>query len=39
MPDGIVKHVRIVSRAAQDAMGALEFVGAVMDVTVIKEVG
>jgi PAS domain S-box-containing protein len=38
MPDGSVKHLRVMACAEQSAMGALEFVGAVMDVTVIKEV-
>src|SRR5205809_3727752 len=33
MPDGIVKHVHIVARATKAESGAIEFVGAVMDVT------
>src|SRR5262245_27399727 len=33
MPDGLVKHGRVVARAVKDAAGKLEFVGAVMDVT------
>ena len=33
MPDGAVKHVRVVARAVRDTSGKLEFVGAVMDVT------
>src|SRR5437016_1847952 len=33
MPDGVVKHVRIVARATKPEPGAIEFVGAVMDVT------
>jgi PAS domain S-box-containing protein len=33
MPDGSVKHGRVVARAVKDAAGKLEFVGAVMDVT------
>jgi PAS domain S-box-containing protein len=37
MPDGSVKHVRIVAHAERDESGELEFVGAVMDVTVAKE--
>jgi PAS domain S-box-containing protein len=37
MPDGSVKHVRVVARPQRDASGELEFVGAVMDVTAAKE--
>jgi len=33
MPDGLVKHGRVVARAVKDPAGQLEFVGAVMDVT------
>ena len=33
MPDGQTKHVHVVARALRDGAGALEFVGAVMDVT------
>jgi PAS domain S-box-containing protein len=33
MPDGSIKHVHVVARALKDESGALEFVGAVMDVT------
>ena len=33
MPDGSVKHVRVVGHAKRDQSGELEFVGAVMDVT------
>jgi PAS domain S-box-containing protein len=33
MPDGSVKHVRIVAHALTDESGSVEFVGAVMDVT------
>src|SRR6266850_7091880 len=36
MPDGSVKHVHIVAHAERDELGELEFVGAVMDVTVTK---
>jgi PAS domain S-box-containing protein len=36
MPDGLVKHVHIVARAARVESGAVEFVGAVMDVTAQK---
>ena len=38
MPDASVKHVRIVAHAERDGTDRLEFIGAVMDVTVIKEV-
>ena len=37
MPDGSVKHVRIVAHAERGESAVLEFVGAVMDVTVAKE--
>src|SRR5437588_7187740 len=37
MPDGSVKHVHVVARALTDESGSIEFVGAVMDVTVAKE--
>jgi PAS domain S-box-containing protein len=33
MPDGSVRHVHIVARATKAGSGAIEFVGAVMDVT------
>src|SRR5437773_6165705 len=33
MPDGVVKHVRVVARATKAESGAIEFVGAVMDIT------
>jgi PAS domain S-box-containing protein len=33
MPDGSVKHVRILAQPAKIEVGALEFVGAVMDIT------
>ncbi|HEY4446781.1 MAG TPA: ATP-binding protein, partial [Steroidobacteraceae bacterium] len=33
MPDGSVKHLRVVARAVADESGTLEFVGAVMDIT------
>ena len=36
MPDGSVKHVHAVARAAKDASGNIEFVGAVTDVTATK---
>jgi PAS domain S-box-containing protein len=37
MPDGSVKYVHAVARAARDASGGIEFVGAVTDVTIAKE--
>jgi PAS domain S-box-containing protein len=37
MPDGSVKYVHAVARAVRNASGDLEFIGAVMDVTVAKE--
>jgi PAS domain S-box-containing protein len=37
MPDGAVKHLHIVAHAERDKSGELEFIGAVMDVTVAKE--
>jgi PAS domain S-box-containing protein len=37
MPDGSVKHVHVVAHAFSDESGSIEFVGAVMDVTVAKE--
>jgi PAS domain S-box-containing protein len=37
MPDGSIKHVRVVGHAQRDESGELEFVGAVMDVTAAKE--
>jgi PAS domain S-box-containing protein len=37
MPDGSVKCVHAVARAARDASGSIEFVGALTDVTVAKE--
>jgi len=37
MPDGSVKHVRIVGHAERDKSDEIEFVGAVMDVTAVKE--
>lgn len=38
MPNGSVKHVHVVAQALRDESGSLEFVGAVMDITVTKEV-
>src|SRR6266436_630908 len=37
MPDGSVKHVRVVAHAERGRRGELEFFGAVMDVTTAKE--
>jgi PAS domain S-box-containing protein len=37
MPDGSVKYVHAVARAAKDASGNVEFLGAVSDVTVARE--
>jgi PAS domain S-box-containing protein len=37
MPDGSVKYLRSVARAARDASGGIEFVGALTDVTIAKE--
>jgi PAS domain-containing protein len=37
MPDGSVKHVHALARAARGASGGTEFVGALTDVTVAKE--
>src|SRR5258705_4973480 len=33
IPDGFVKHVHVGAHASSDALGELEFVGAIMDVT------
>jgi PAS domain S-box-containing protein len=38
MPDGSVKYVHAVARAQRDASGNIEYVGAVTDVTVAREV-
>src|SRR5207302_3231849 len=37
IPDGSVKHVHVVAHALKDESGSVEFVGAVMDVTVAKQ--
>jgi PAS domain S-box-containing protein len=37
MPDGAIKHVRILAHAVTDERGGTEFVGAVMDVTAAKQ--
>jgi PAS domain S-box-containing protein len=37
MPDGSVKYVHAVAHAVRDAPGGIEFVGALMDVTVARE--
>jgi PAS domain S-box-containing protein len=36
LPDGAVKHVRVVARALRSEAGNVDFVGAVMDVTSIR---
>ena len=36
MPDGSIKHLRVVARVATDEPGVLQFVGAVMDVSAAK---
>ncbi len=38
MPNGMVKHVYIVARAIKAESGAIEFVGAVMDVTAQRKI-
>jgi PAS domain S-box-containing protein len=38
MPDGSLKHVHVVAHAQRDGSGELEFVGAVMDTTAVKDV-
>jgi PAS domain S-box-containing protein len=38
MPDGSLKHVHVVAHAQSDESGELEFVGAVMDTTAVKDV-
>jgi signal transduction histidine kinase len=37
MPDGRIKYIRVAGRAARDARGDTEFVGAVIDCTAAKE--
>ncbi len=37
MPDGAVKYVHAVARAARDASGGIEFVGAITDITIARE--
>jgi PAS domain S-box-containing protein len=37
MPDGSVRHIHVVARAARDELGSVEFLGAVMDVTPAKK--
>ena len=37
LPSGVIKHVRALAQAFQDASGNLEFVGAVTDVTKAKQ--
>ncbi len=38
MPDGAVKHIRALAHASRDESGAIQYVGAVMDVTAAKRV-
>jgi PAS domain S-box-containing protein len=37
LPDGSVKHVHVVARPQRDASGNVEFIGAVTDVTAMKQ--
>ncbi len=37
LPDDSIKHVRVVAHASKDESGAIEFVGAVMDITAAKQ--
>jgi two-component system sensor histidine kinase/response regulator len=37
MPDGSVKHIHIVAHAVREDPGGLDFIGALMDVTVAKQ--
>jgi PAS domain S-box-containing protein len=37
LPDSSVKHVHVVARPQRDASGNVEFIGAVMDVTAMKQ--
>jgi PAS domain S-box-containing protein len=37
MQDGCVKHIKVVAHAVRDKSGEVEFVGAVMDITSVKE--
>ena len=37
MPDGSVKHIHATARSTRDALGNVEFIGAVTDVTVARE--
>jgi PAS domain S-box-containing protein len=37
MPDGSVKYIHTVARAARDASGGVEFLGAATDMTVVRE--
>src|SRR6266478_750601 len=37
MPDGRVKHIHVVAHATRNETGGVDFVGAVMDVTLAKE--
>jgi PAS domain S-box-containing protein len=37
MPDGSIKYVHVVARAVTDESGSIEFIGAVMDITAVKQ--
>jgi formate hydrogenlyase transcriptional activator len=37
MPDGLVKHLRVLARASKTPQGDLEYIGAVTDVTAAKQ--
>jgi predicted ATPase/signal transduction histidine kinase len=37
MPDGLIKHVRVVALATKDELGDVEFVGTIMDITQSKQ--
>ena len=37
MPDGSIKHVRLVVRATNEGPGGMDFIGAVTDLTTVKE--
>jgi len=37
MPDGLIKHVRVVAHATKDELEEVEFVGTIMDVTQSKQ--
>lgn len=37
MPNGVVKHLHVVAHALRDSAGAIEFIGAVTDITATKK--